>query len=471
MEVAKIKITGTDVAVSDLENITSGMIGATVSIEYDDTWEGLNKQVVFSGPLGAVNADGNTIPPEVLRLSGHELKVGVYGYMDDGSRAIPTIWASLGMIQAGTDPEGDETAAPTLPVWARMQNQIGNLDDLKTKAKTDLVAAINELASMGLNQEQIDTIIEQALTQAKESGEFDGAPGPVGPPGPQGEPGPQGPQGESAVVDEAEVQRIVGEYLEEHEAGGKADLAVNDPDTPGYVANRTHWIEKEEYETIIPEQKTEGIEQESLFGLIEGETYVIHIDGVEYMRVCEADARVIDGVITRILALGNIGIAFGLLGLPAPAGNGDSFFIADMIIEGPDMVTETIGGAAFIDGAEHTLQVIHKRQSIHKLPAIFMPEHHSYIPEYNLSLMGLSLDENGAGVVQCDTTALRAALADGLIAISFCYENVHIRATVCASRMLMAGIAEEIYSAQFCVGHGGTATLIVTTREVRVEFE
>lgn len=198
MEVAKINVIGTNATASVTQPITSGMIGATVSIEYDDTWADLNRQVVFSGPLGAVNADGNTVPPEVLRLSGHELKVGIYGYSDDGSRAIPTIWASLGMIQPGADPEGDESAAPTLPVWARMQNQIGNLDDLKTKARESLVAAINELQAAG--------------------------------------------------VDEKEIQRIIGEYLKENEVGGKADLSVNDPNAPGYVANRTHWKE----EALIP---------------------------------------------------------------------------------------------------------------------------------------------------------------------------------------------------------------------------
>lgn len=299
MEVAKIKITGTDATVSDLKKITSGMIGATVSIEYDDTWEGLNRQVVFSGPLGAVNADGSTIPHEVLRLSGHELKVGVYGYTDDGSRAIPTIWASLGMIQPGADPEGDETAAPTLPVWARMQNQIGNLDDLQTKARESLVAAINELASMGLNQEQIYTIIEQTLTQAKESGEFDGAPGPVGPPGPQGEPGPQGPQGESAVVDEAEIKQIMNDncpaYLKfpavtTADAGKKLSFVVND---------NGEWVQEL------------GVDKIPVFDLTAMGLPDIPLDGTHVTVECDA------AQITAALNKGLVRFTYTVAGMPA----------------------------------------------------------------------------------------------------------------------------------------------------------
>lgn len=150
MEIAKIKIIGTAAVVSEVKTITSGMIGATVGIEYDSTWDGLQKQVVFKTAFKTVNADGCTVPPELLRISGINLLAGVYGYTGDGSVAIPTVWASLGSIQSGADPEGDEAAKPTLPVWARMQTQIDGVEesfnDLAVSTGAALAAA-NKAAS------------------------------------------------------------------------------------------------------------------------------------------------------------------------------------------------------------------------------------------------------------------------------------------------------------------------------------
>ena len=150
MEIAKIKIIGTAAVIQEAKTITSGMVGATVGIEYDSTWDGLQKQVVFKTAFQTVNADGCTVPPELLRISGINLLAGVYGYTGDGSVAIPTVWASLGSIQSGADPEGDEAAKPTLPVWARMQEQIDGVEesfnDLAVSTEAALAAA-NKAAS------------------------------------------------------------------------------------------------------------------------------------------------------------------------------------------------------------------------------------------------------------------------------------------------------------------------------------
>ena len=168
MEIAKIKITGTDAVVSEVKTITSGMIGATVGIEYDSTWDGLQKQVVFKTAFQTVNADGCTVPPELLRISGINLLAGVYGYTGDGSVAIPTVWASIGSIQSGADPEGDEAAKPTLPVWARMQAQIDGVEesfnDLAVSTRAALAAA-NKAAS-----EAAEHAVEAASAASEASG-------------------------------------------------------------------------------------------------------------------------------------------------------------------------------------------------------------------------------------------------------------------------------------------------------------
>lgn len=129
MQIAKIKVTGADAAVLEAKTITAGMVGATVAIEYSPEWDTLDKQVVFRCGGKVINADGSTVPHELLECDGLKLCVGVYGCNEDGSVQIPTIWASLGTVQPGADPEGDESANPKLPVYIQLQRQMQELTE------------------------------------------------------------------------------------------------------------------------------------------------------------------------------------------------------------------------------------------------------------------------------------------------------------------------------------------------------
>lgn len=62
---------------------------------------------------------------------------------------IPTIWTELGLVHGAAAPSGDTSTDPSLPVWAQIQAMIGNLDNLDTAAKSNLVAAINEALTKG----------------------------------------------------------------------------------------------------------------------------------------------------------------------------------------------------------------------------------------------------------------------------------------------------------------------------------
>ncbi len=129
MQIAIIKITDADATVLEAKTITAGMVGATVAIEYSPEWDTLDKRVAFRCGGKTINAVGNTVPHELLECSGLKLQVGVYGCNEDGSVQIPTIWASLGTVQPGADPEGDEAAKPTLPVFARLEKQMQELSE------------------------------------------------------------------------------------------------------------------------------------------------------------------------------------------------------------------------------------------------------------------------------------------------------------------------------------------------------
>lgn len=107
---------------------------------------------VFTDGKNTVNVanpgDECIIPHEVLTTVGAVVKVGVYAVRGD-ELVIPTIYAHIGVVLKGADPSGDVSADPTLPVWAQIQEIIGNLNDLTTEAKNNLVAAINEAAQTG----------------------------------------------------------------------------------------------------------------------------------------------------------------------------------------------------------------------------------------------------------------------------------------------------------------------------------
>lgn len=138
------------------ELLTAGMSKAvTVQFVFSSAWDGLTKTAVFTNgkttvDVLAANWNGDTVPVphEVLAVPGRHARVGVYG-ADESGVVLPTVWVSLGKVQPGADPSGDETADPSLPVWAQLQKQIGDLDDLKTYNKGNLVDAINEARSSG----------------------------------------------------------------------------------------------------------------------------------------------------------------------------------------------------------------------------------------------------------------------------------------------------------------------------------
>lgn len=94
------------------------------------------------------NGDIVTVPLEMTEEAGLLVHVGVYGVSEDGKRITPTLYAPLGAVALGAEPDGDQSTDPTLPVWAQLQAQIGDLSNLTTEDKTSLVAAINEAAKL-----------------------------------------------------------------------------------------------------------------------------------------------------------------------------------------------------------------------------------------------------------------------------------------------------------------------------------
>ena len=155
MDGIKIEVTG-NVAkvVVRPSRLTAGTVGLPVEFSFDSQWEGLIKTAVFRAGNVSKNRENlvtkTTVPWEVLEKHGLALEIGVYGVNTDGTVAIPTIWANVGVIRDGVSISKDMSIDSTLPVWKQISNAIGNLPGLTTTSKGNIVEAINELHSIVL---------------------------------------------------------------------------------------------------------------------------------------------------------------------------------------------------------------------------------------------------------------------------------------------------------------------------------
>lgn len=170
MRIAEVKVAKTTCEATLLVPIPKGIVGATISIEYmDSAWDGLQKTVVFrSSVTKDVLSSGNevVIPAEVVSRAGRNLYIGVYGVDAANNVVIPTIWTDLGPVNSAAAPSGDASSDPALPVWAQLRAMIGNLDELETTARDNLVAAINEAMTKGggnVDPAEIQQIVEDYL--------------------------------------------------------------------------------------------------------------------------------------------------------------------------------------------------------------------------------------------------------------------------------------------------------------------
>ena len=135
------------------EPLTSGMVvGQTIHFEYSHDFDGLMITAVFTDGKNTVNVvnPGSEciIPHEVLTTVGATVKVGIYATRGE-ELVIPTVYATIGVVLRGANPNEGSSGSPTIPMWSQIQEIIGDLNDLETEAKNNLVAAINEAAQTG----------------------------------------------------------------------------------------------------------------------------------------------------------------------------------------------------------------------------------------------------------------------------------------------------------------------------------
>ena len=158
--------------------------------DFDAEWDDLSITLFFSHDMvmDAVSVvyTGKDVTIPASLLKDGFLRVSAIGLAADGDEnlRVTTKYMAKGIRIFRNGPVDGLPELETNPaLWEQALALIGPVSKLDTKDKSNLVAAINEVNKKqggGIDQDAIDAAIEAALTEAKESGEFDG---------PRGEPG------------------------------------------------------------------------------------------------------------------------------------------------------------------------------------------------------------------------------------------------------------------------------------------
>ena len=235
MIIAKIRVNATTGVCVNRRRIPAGLVGGTVAVEFaDPIWNKLAKTVVFRGN-GSYPAkfDGSlaTIPWEAVSQPGHRLFFGIWGSDPDSGLQLPLIEVDIGVTETSTDPEATPGTDPTLPIWAQLQAEIAQLKQSGVSEEkiaqvveaylaknpptvTETDPTVSDWAKQpekpsytadevgALSKTELSGAVNDALAQAKESGEFDGKDGYTPVKGKDyfdGEPGQPGAPGKTPV--------------------------------------------------------------------------------------------------------------------------------------------------------------------------------------------------------------------------------------------------------------------------------
>lgn len=135
-------------------------------------------------------------------------------------------------LHTGAD-DGETVYSVTIPVTKRPRPTEEPPTPQQQGAIDTAIAALNEgVETVQGIAEAIPQTIDAALTEAKESGEFDGPQGPQGERGPQGEQGPQGERGEQGVQGPQGVKGDMGATGPAGPTGPKGDTGATGPEGP-----------------------------------------------------------------------------------------------------------------------------------------------------------------------------------------------------------------------------------------------
>ena len=175
-----------------------------------------------------VGTDGTAIIPDELLQDCHTLTA--YAYVTDDTGAYTMMQRDF-IVRKRAKPAGYVYTPTDQMTLQTIQRQIGDLANLTTEAKENLVAAINEAARTGGGSESMGLRVADGYIQYSTDGgstwtnliavaELKGADGSQGPrgepgakgdPGEKGDPGPKGDKGEPGEKGDTGAQGVKGD--------------------------------------------------------------------------------------------------------------------------------------------------------------------------------------------------------------------------------------------------------------------
>lgn len=150
-DMIKASIDDLELKISEREPLVAGTVGLNqIKLSFSDEWAIFTKQIDFtnehSGESRRISADVGvvTVPWELLRDEG-DITCYVRGIGSDGTLRLRTREANLGTVLGGDEENVPGTGTPTPDVCDDTAAKIGDLTQLETDEKSQLVGAINEL--------------------------------------------------------------------------------------------------------------------------------------------------------------------------------------------------------------------------------------------------------------------------------------------------------------------------------------
>ena len=232
------KIDGQKIECTERPVTASGYIDTNeASFTFCERWAGLVKVAQFTQKQdgrkrtfdAVIGEDGIAKIPNELRIG--RATVSVFGQMPGQTERITTTKSEILIEESGFDPDGQTPIPPTPDLYSQLLQKIKEMqesgvsddqiaeavkkyltenpivgveiDETLSKAGSaadakstgDALNALNQAIDSKLDASELPTAVNDALAQAKASGEFDGAPGKDGADGKDGAPGADGAPG------------------------------------------------------------------------------------------------------------------------------------------------------------------------------------------------------------------------------------------------------------------------------------
>lgn len=432
-------VTTTPAVVECLRSIRSGT-GKTPEVpepdRYDAMMEAINADALRAEEAAAAAAESADKAAEEVQRTFDENMLIVRVWFEDGTYRASHTWKDISKEKSKGKPVFAATSDVTYLCYGREGSDFifasvertprGENEGFHSKRlvihNNNTISITKETVEMqqGVDEEQLDQAVQEALQAAKDSGMFDGAPGVPGEKGEKGDPGEDGKDGQpgkdgaagqpgadgadgkdgldgySPTVSVSKIGKTTtisitdkngtktatindgedGKDAEGGEGGGGLpeggephQMLVTDADGVAKWEERTHWEEKC---VMLPETQvfcdSESGEWPILTPFVktpqEGDSYTVNWNGTGYSGVAVSVA--LDGV--SAVFLGNL----AAVGLPDAQDNGQPFVIGTYPPEFAEAMGGMHGAVMPLDGSEGSVTISITGSKVHRIPDRFI---------------------------------------------------------------------------------------------------